>query len=172
MAHERIINMVWMQALWFAAVFGAAADENWPAVLMFFAFLFWQSWPGRRVKGDMQLVLIAVVVGFLIDTLWIKLGWLVFLPEQTVNVAPFWIVMLWAGLALTMNHSLAWLQTNLGLGALLSGVVCPLSYLGAEKIGAVRIIAESDIWWQVMGVTWAGVVPLLLWLAMKLKPAF
>ncbi|MDO8937686.1 MAG: DUF2878 domain-containing protein [Methylicorpusculum sp.] len=171
MVNERILNMVWMQALWFAAVIGAAAGYNWPAGLVLLAFIVWQTRPVRHAKGDVQLVLVAVVMGFLFDTLWVKLDWLVFQAAATPRLAPFWIVMLWAGLALTINHSLAWLQSNWGLGALMSGVACPLSYLGAEKLGAVQIIPDSNLWWLIMGATWAAVVPFLLWLSSKLKSA-
>lgn len=83
--------------------------------------------------------------------------------------APLWILLLWAGLALTLNHSLAWLQSRLLLASVLSGLSCPLSYLGAARLGAVDIVSESWLWLIVLSLSWAVIIPLLLWLANHLK---
>lgn len=58
-----------------------------------------------------------------------------------------------AVMALTLNHSLAWLQSRLLLAALLGGVTSPLSYLAAAKLGAVQIVAESWQWFVGLGVS-------------------
>jgi drug/metabolite transporter (DMT)-like permease len=80
-----------------------------------------------------------------------------------------WILLLWAGLALTLNHSLAWLQSRLMLAAVLGGVSSPLSYLAAERLGAVDIVTESGVWFIGLGLSWAVALPLLLWLASHFK---
>ncbi len=86
-------------------------------------------------------------------------------PWPAADIAPLWILLLWAGLALTLNHSLAWLQSRLWLAALLSGLASPFSYLAAAKLGGVQIITESWLWLIGLGVSWAIALPALLWLA-------
>jgi len=164
------LNLLWMQALWFGAVIGAAQEQLWLAPVLLMGFAFWEFRPVRRVYGDFQLMLVAVLIGLILDTTWIKLGWLEFAAGWASSErAPLWILLLWAGLALTLNHSLAWLQSRLLLAALLSGVSSPLSYLAAERLGAVDIVTESAVWFVGLGVSWALTLPLLLWLACHLK---
>ena len=133
-------------------------------------FAFWEFRPVRRVYGDFQLMLVAVLIGLILDTTWVKLGWLEFAASWAFSErAPLWILLLWAGLALTLNHSLAWLQSRLLLAAFLAGVSSPLSYLAASRLGAVDIVAESWLWFVGLGLSWALALPLLLWLASHLK---
>ena len=162
--------MLWMQALWFGAVIGATHSQLWLAPLLLTGFAFWEFQPVRRVYGDFQLMLVAVLIGLILDTSWVKLGWLEFAAGETFpHRAPLWILLLWAGLALTLNHSLAWLQSRLVLAALLGGVSSPLSYLGASRLGAVNIVTESSGWFLGLGLSWAVALPLLLWLASHFK---
>jgi hypothetical protein len=159
-----------MQALWFGAVIGAAKQQLWLAPLLLMGFAFWESRPGRRIYGDFQLMLVAVLIGLILDSTWVRLGWLEFAAGWALSErAPLWILLLWAGLALTLNHSLAWLQSRLLLAALLGGVSSPLSYLAAARLGAVTIDSESGAWFVGLGLSWAVALPLLLWLASHFK---
>jgi len=131
--------MLWMQALWFGAVIGAAQELLWLAPVLLMGFAFWEFRPVRRVYGDFQLMLVAVLIGLILDTTWVKLGWIEFAAGWALSErAPLWILLLWAGLALTLNHSLAWLQSRLLLAAVLGGVSSPLSYLAAARLGGGR----------------------------------
>ena len=164
------LNMLWMQALWFGAVIGAAKQQLWLAPLLLMGFAFWELRPGRRIYGDFQLMLVAVLIGLILDSTWVRLGWLEFTAGRTLSGrAPLWILLLWAGLALTLNHSLAWLQSRLVLAAVLGGISSPLSYLAAARLGAVTIVTESWVWFVGLGLSWALTLPILLWLASHLK---
>jgi hypothetical protein len=115
-------------------------------------------------------MLVAVLIGLILDTTWVRLGWLKFAAGWALSErAPLWILLLWAGLALTLNHSLAWLQSRLLLAAVLAGISSPLSYLAAERLGAVTIVSESGLWFVGLCLSWALALPLLLWLANHLK---
>jgi hypothetical protein len=170
MTRNNWLNMLWMQALWFGAVMGAAKQQLWLAPVLLMGFAFWELRPSRRIYGDFQLMLVAVLIGLILDTTWVRLGWLEFAASWAFSErAPLWILLLWAGLALTLNHSLAWLQSRLVLAALLGGVSSPLSYLAAARLGAVTIVTESGVWLVGLGLSWAVALPLLLWLASHLK---
>jgi hypothetical protein len=95
------INMLWMQGLWFGAVIGAAQGLLWLAPVLLMGFAFWEFRPVRRVYGDFQLMLVAVLIGLILDTTWVRLGWLEFAAGWALSGrAPLWILLLWAGLAL------------------------------------------------------------------------
>lgn len=170
MQRKNLINLLWLQVLWFAAVTGAAAGLIWPALLILSAFMVWQLHPANREKGDFALLLVALLLGFILDSSWISLDWIQFSsPNSLAYLAPLWILLLWMGLALTLNHSLAWLQQRLGLAALCSAIGSPLSYISAEHLGALQLIGNFWLWFFCMAFSWAMVVPFLLWLARNLR---
>lgn len=73
------------------------------------------------------------------------------------------------GLAFTINHSLAWLQNRLILAGCMASLISPLSYLAAQRLGALTIITDSLNWFFGLALSWAVVLPLLLWLAGYLR---
>jgi hypothetical protein len=165
MKFNNVFNLVWMQLIWFAAVLGAANKILWPVIILLGILIFSVANSKNRIKGDFQLVLVAMLLGLVLDTTWIKFGWLEYADTNGLtHLAPVWIILLWASLALTVNHSLAWLQSKLLLAATISAIASPLSYLAAAKLGAVKIAAENNGWFFGIGASWAVAVPLLLWL--------
>ena len=162
--------MLLMQSLWFSSVLGAARGQLWLASIVLIGFVFWEFRPARRVYGDFQLMLVAVLLGLILDTTWVRLGWLQYTGAWALSErAPLWILFLWTGLALTINHSLAWLQSRLILATLLGALFSPLSYLAAARLEAVTIISEPESLFIALSLSWAIALPLLLWLAKYLK---
>ena len=170
MKRNDFINMAWMQILWFAAIIGAASGLTWPALAILVVFAGWQLQPMRRQVSDIPLLPVAVLLGMMLDSSWIRLGWIEFSnPGPVSGVAPLWILALWAGLTLTLNHSLHWLQNRLLLAGCMAGLVSPLSYLGAQRLGALTIISDSWDWLFGLAFSWALALPFLLWLAGHLR---
>lgn len=170
MKPKQIVNMAWMQALWFAAVMGAAVNLTWPALAVLAGFAIWQLFPANRICSDLAMIPVAVFIGFILDSNWIRLGWIEYSnPGKVPGLAPYWILILWAGLALTLNHSLAWMRSKPLMTGLITTVVSPLSYLGGESLGGLKIINDSWHWVVGLGVSWGIALPLLLWLADHLR---
>ena len=78
----------------------------------------------------MARVFAAASIGFCLDTLWIRVG---VLDYAGASVAPVWIVLLWVGVGLSVNHSLAPFGARPWVGGLLAGLTAPVSYLGGER---------------------------------------
>jgi len=132
---NNILNAVLFQVNWFACVIGGMTDRLWiPALILSLMLVLSARHTSRR--HDMYLLITAAVVGLVLDSVWVQLGILDFGSE---GLAPVWIVMMWMGVALTVNHSLGWLQKYPLLGGLLAGVAAPLCYLGGESLGAVQV---------------------------------
>lgn len=168
----KVVNYLFFNFLWPACIFGAAAQVWWPGALLLAAFMLWHWLSGSSVRGDWLLLLIIVPLGIAVDTLWIRLHLLSFATAwPSAQFAPIWIVILWAGLALALNHSLLWLQKRLWLTAVLFLFASPFSYWCGSKFEAVSWLAHD---WQVIaatGISWAVLMPLLLWLAARLRGA-
>jgi hypothetical protein len=167
---EWLPNAICFQLVWLAAVGGAAQGWWWagPGALLLFAL--WQLPLSRWPRADLQLMLGAAAVGFLIDSLWVRLELMRFsTPLPWNGVAPVWIVALWMGFALTLNHSLASLKRHPWLAAALGLVGGPLAYGVAERAwDAVDLSEPSWVSLLALGIAWAVVTPLLLRLAVRL----
>jgi len=130
-----LCNAVLFQFAWFACVLGGAAGSSlWGAgaVTSLAAFAALRD----RWRSDVAFALLGAVVGLGLDTLWIQTG---VLDYGGAALAPPWIVLLWAGVGLTLNHSLGLFSARPWLGGLLAGLSAPLSYLGGERLGAVAV---------------------------------
>jgi hypothetical protein len=139
MSRANLLNAGLFQVAWFACVLGGAADSSlWGAAALVALLGF--SLAGGMGRFDLTLAGVAAAVGFLLDTAWIRTG---ILDYSGAPFAPLWIVMLWGGVGLTINHSLSMFQARPWLGGLLAGVTAPLSYLAGERFGAVSI---GDPW--------------------------
>ena len=159
-------NAIAYQVVWFVAVIGAGHGLAWPGVLAALVFvaatLVGSPW---RVK-DVQLVLVSLLCGCVIDTALATLGWARYgaaMPPPGQTVAPLWILALWAAFSTTLTRSMGWLRPRLWLGTLLGALGGPLAYLGAAR-GWQAVEFEAPAWrgLLVLGVGWAVALTLLL----------
>lgn len=143
-----VVNGVLFQVAWFACVLGGAGDTLLWGVPVLLAMLG-QSMVGTSAGRDLLFASVAAVIGFLVDTLWIRTG---VLDYNGAAVAPVWIVLLWAAVGLSLNHCLSYFKTRPWLGGALAGGGAPFSYLAGERFGAVTIddplqlLAVAPVW--------------------------
>lgn len=150
------INFIAFQLVWFAAVGGASRGWGWVGPLAFIVFAALHAAWAPRVRGEWRLVVAAIVIGFVVDTLMAASGMAHYAaPTPSPNVAPVWILALWAAFALTLHHSLAWMSRRPLLAALLGAVLGPVSYLGAGRVFQAVTFAEP-MWISlaVLGACW------------------
>ncbi|MEM1436991.1 MAG: DUF2878 domain-containing protein, partial [Pseudomonadota bacterium] len=127
MQRATVTNAVLFQLLWFAAVIGTGIYGLWPLAVLAAGVLLISilKLPGWR--SDLRLASWLVPVGWLLDTLWVQSGIMIFDDRP---FAPLWIALLWFGVALSVNHSLSLLRDYPLAGALGVGLFAPFSYLG------------------------------------------
>jgi hypothetical protein len=159
---KNIINFVLFQMLWVACVLGAANRIIWPAIAILFAMLLIYSVPTLRVKNDFLFILICLLLGFILDSLLAFFNFIDYSFDYGFShIAPLWILFLWVGFALTLNHSMAWLFKNIKTGYLLMALGPPLSYISADRLGAV-IISNMVLTSLLVSVSWMLVFKALL----------
>lgn len=153
-------NLLGYQAVWFAAVLGAARGRTWPApvAVALFALVHF-SLPGRRA-ADARLLLCALSAGVLMDGGLAASGWLAY-AAASPPWPPLWILAIWAAFALTLNHSLVYLQTHPLATALLGAIGGPLAYLGAQRLQAVVFVAPDWRAIAALSLAWALALPAL-----------
>lgn len=162
-------NLVGYQLVWFAAVIGAGRGHAWPGVVAALVFVGGQAAMSHARRSDLRLVACALLLGVLIDTLLAQGGWLTYAARWPhTNLAPAWILALWAAFAMTLNHSLLVVQRRIGLAAVLGACGGPLSYWGAAR-GWHAVAFAPPAWWTLvaLAMAWALALALLAVLAQR-----
>ncbi len=169
-----IANAVAFQLCWMAFVGGAAHGQWWLGFAVLAPFAAWQLRASRQQRADVILLVLAAVLGFVLDSLLAAAGLLRYAsPVPSIHLAPLWIVGLWMGFALTINHSMAFLHNRVLLASVLGAVAGPLAYWIAARIWSALTIADPT--WPALlalAVAWAVMTPLLAQIAVRLtRPA-
>jgi hypothetical protein len=158
-----IANVVGFQAVWFASVIGAANGLPWagPLVASIYAAAHLTWTPDRR--GDLRMLAIALPMGVVADSLLAATGVLQFAsPWPWTFAAPVWILAMWAGFALTLNHSMAFLRGRWLTAFLFGAVGGPLAYWGASRgFDAVDFGLGLPVAMMALAVAWGVAMPAL-----------
>ena len=120
------------QCGWFACVLGG--DSLWLLVglaVLGIHLLWISSW-----ARDGRLILSVTALGTLLDTLLRTLG--VFQFTEPGPLIPVWLILLWALLATTLRHCLAWSARPWWRAAVLGAVGGPLSYYAGSQLAGVQ----------------------------------
>ena len=159
-----VVNFIAFQIGWFAAVLGASHGMPWLGVVIIPLVLILNLALSADWRQELIVALTAAVMGFAVDTGLVAAG--VFTPAPFLVPRPFsplWMVMLWVNQATTLNSCLAWLRGRYLAGALFGAVGGPLAYLSGAKLGAATLPSTNGLF--ILGITWAGAFPALLWAA-------
>lgn len=163
------INLIGYQLVWFAAVIGAEHGMAWPGVVGMLVFASSQIATSGQSKANLALMVIALVLGFVMDGGMIRAGFATYAAAWPSSMlAPAWILALWASFSLTFTQSLAYLQKRLWVALLFGGIGGPLAYLSASRgWHVVNFVAPSWHGLTWLSVSWAIATPLLAWLAKR-----
>ena len=143
-SYAKVANALIFKAHWLACVLGGA---YWglARIVSLIAFSFAVDF----LRRDLPWAVALGAIGAGLDTLWIALGIL----DYGAGFAPAWIIMLWVGLALTLNHAMYVFTSAPLIGGLLSGCAAPLTYMSGQALGAV--VVPSPMQLLVIALTWA-----------------
>lgn len=157
-----LVNAVLFQLVWLGCVVGGGVyGLLWPGVLALVVLVASVSGHACR-RQDVLVAMLALPIGLALDTLWIRMG---ILDYGGTSVAPPWILLMWIGVALTINHSLTLLRDRPLLGAVVVALFGPLSYVGGDRIGAVVVPQLQSLW--MVSVAWGLVFGLLFVVARR-----
>lgn len=160
-------NAVLFQGLWFAAVLGAGQGVQWPALVLWLALLWLAVASGTSWRVEGRMALAGLAAGGLAESVWLSLGLIEYRLSWLPGWPPAWIMMLWMGFAMSLNHSLAWLQGRWRLAALCGAFGSVMSVLAGVRLGAAS--APAGLWPLALcyGLVWALLVPALAWWAAR-----
>lgn len=161
---ERIANAVLFQLGWLACVLGGNSLWLLLAVAALVIHLRWiSSW-----AAEGRLILCVVIVGTAVDSVLRYLD--VFRFADASPLIPLWLMLLWALLATTLRHCLAWSARPWWLASALGAVGGALSYYAGGRLAGVQFPYGDIPTLIVIGLLWAGLFPLLHLMARRLAP--
>lgn len=165
-----IANLVLFKVVWALSLAGVVLGYAWLGTIGLMMFLSWHAATADTPRADFAVAGVAVIIGLLLDTLYIQSGLIVYRGELLWSgAAPLWILALWANFGLTLNGCLGWLREKRFIAAGLAFICGPLSYYGGIKLGTATITGDAYVLYGLIGLAWAVVVPLLLWLARRFE---
>ncbi|WDU61577.1 DUF2878 domain-containing protein [Pseudomonas poae] len=159
---KTLANAVLFQCGWFACVLGG--DSRWLLVglAVLAVHLLWIS--GGSKEG--QVILAVTLLGTVVDTLLRTFG--VFHFTMPGPVIPVWLILLWALLATTLRHCLAWSAEPWWRASLLGALGGPLSYYAGSQLAGVSFGYGTTPTLIGLALLWALLFPLLHWVAAQL----
>jgi len=163
---EKLLNAVVFQTVWFVCVL---AGDVW-ALISVSVFL-WIHWRLTTTTRAEWLLIVGVVsIGIIIDSVHIALGVLTVIDQTSsseISLIPIWLMCIWLAFALTLCHSLSWLQQRLGLAVLLGAVSVPLSYWAGIRLGAMELGPRGNLGFVIMAGVWSILLPVFCFFAAK-----
>ncbi len=167
---NNIINIIAFQAVWLASVVGAANGIAWLGAVLLIPFAIWQLRVSKDPAYDRRAIVLLCLAGVLVDSAYPLAGALGYAsPWPSARLAPAWLVLMWVNLALTLNHSLAWLRGRYLLAAIFGGAGGGLSYFAGYRLGAVEVYWSTGTVFVLIGVVWAVALPILYGLLDRLS---
>ena len=85
-----------------------------------------------------------------------------------VGLPPPFMTVLWLLFATTFRYGMRWLSGRYLLSALFGLLGSPMSFLAGERLGAIEFPPPVLLHYAVVGLVWAGAVPLLVWISDRL----
>ena len=156
------INIILFQIGWFACVLTAASNQPLLGAIISMFILVSHVLMSKQYKQEISIIVIAMLIGLLWDSLIVSAGWITYTSGMLSDfMAPYWIVLMWALFATTLNYSLSWMKSKLLLSAVFGAVAGPLAYYAGMKLGAVEFVNEVNAL-IALSIGWAIFTPLLL----------
>ena len=157
-----VANALGYQAVWFACIYGAREALAWPGPIVFCVFAALVLSVGGKRSADLRALMIAVPIGFMLDSAFALSGWVTYWQPGPMVGAPIWIGAIWAAFALTLNHSLRFLAGRPWTTAIFGAIGGPCAYAAASELGAISFAVPDVIVLSALSLAWAIVLPVLV----------
>ena len=162
------LNAFGFQTAWWACIAGVGHGLEIPALVYGLVLASLHVAFATKPWQEVQLAAIALALGIAIDTLLQATSVIQFYGWSLAFLSPFWLWLLWVLFAMTLNTSLALLQTKpLWLSALLGLVFGPLTYYAGAQLGAASF-ESSLIHIGALALSWMVALPFLVYMAQQL----
>lgn len=150
-----IANALAYQAVWFSAILwgNSGAVAGCLIILILLA-------TSENRENDLKMIGFLMFLGLLVDGTLQQVGFFSF--RSPGFPIPFWLLIIWLGLAMTIHHSLAWFKNRLLLAALFGGVGGPAAYWGGTRMGAASFNWSLPASLLLLAFVWSLIFPTIM----------
>ena len=165
-----ILNFGVFHIGWLACVIGAASNMSLLGSSIAILLIALHLYRVTDFRAELYLVLAAAAIGFSWETLLLSQHWLAYAGTAALgsSLAPYWLVVMWALFATTINVSMAWMKGRWLLAVVMGAVFGPMAFIAGEKLGAVEFI-DNQRALIALSLGWAILMPLILWVAERIN---
>jgi hypothetical protein len=164
---KSIAAFIAFQLVWLACAYSDVTGWIWLGPACALLYLSWISFDAISV---FTLAGALAAAGLVLDTVLAQLGFVQYLDTAwPAGIAPLWLIALWAAFAGPLMTTFDWLVGRPLLAAALGGIGGPFAYVAGESIGALVILESKTAALAAIGLEWALVTPLGVWLGAKLN---
>ena len=160
LSHTNVaINYFGFSIVWFCCIYSGAQGEIALALIPTLIFLYLHFMiVADHLKEEIQLIFIAIIMGVIVDSSFSFFEVVSYKPSITSipypeDLAPIWILCMWAGFAAQINHVMKRLRGKYLLIGFY-GLLAPLAYMGGEAIDAATI-SDGNINYAIISISWA-----------------
>lgn len=156
-----IINALAYQAVWLAVMISVHQGYFWYGFFASLVFAGLTLCFGGKAKQDGRIVMIGLILGVSVDTLFAVGGWIQYaMPWPAISIAPLWIIALWLSFSFTLNHSMSFLRRNYVVATLFGLIGGPLAYWCADRLfNVIEYGTDISLVMIGLGLCWSIVIP-------------
>ena len=164
-----IANIGLFKIGWLACVYGAASGLAVEGCLLALLIVAFSVRRASNVQSELLTVILIALVGLLWETLVASQQLMIYAGQSDpqpsgIVLAPYWLVVMWALFATTINQSMGWLKERLIVAAGLGAIFGPLAFVAGEKLGAVVFLNEPAAM-TMLAIGWAILMPAVCMIA-------
>jgi hypothetical protein len=164
-----LINFSIFHLGWLACVVGVANNLAAEGSIVAVGLIAVHLYRAELRRNELVLIVVAVLIGLIWESALLSLGWLSYAGQSPLSyLAPYWLLMIWALFATTINGSLAWMKGRLVLSMFMGAVFGPMAFVAGEKLGAI-VFTDRPIGLLALALGWAVLMPLLIWIADRIN---
>lgn len=155
-----IVNALAYQVIWFSAILwgNTGAALGCGIILALLASSEYKS-------DDLKMIGLLMFLGLLVDGTLQQVGFFTF--KSPGLPIPFWLLVIWLGLAMTIHHSLAWLKDKLLLAALFGSLGGPAAYWAGTRMGAASFNWPLTTSLLILAIIWSLMFPMIMLFSRK-----
>ncbi|WP_163340491.1 DUF2878 domain-containing protein [Desulfopila sp. IMCC35008] len=158
-----VINALVYQAVWFLAILWGNTGALFGCILILILLA-----TSEQKIADIRMIGFLIFLGLLVDGTLQQVGFFSF--SNPGLPIPFWLLVIWVGLAMTIHHSLSWLKHNLPLAAIFGGLGGPAAYWAGTRLGAASFNWSLSVSLCILAVIWALLFPIIVFYGRKVHP--
>ncbi|WP_238376292.1 DUF2878 domain-containing protein [Marinagarivorans algicola] len=161
-----VANFLSFQAIWLIAVLagnGSALALCVPIIFLHFLLMDRALKKHFNWKNEFLLIIACLVIGGGVESF--KLLLPIWDSALVGHLPPLWLMTIWAGFAISLHGSFAFLYKRFALASLMGAIFAPLSYLAGAHLSDTYAFVDASFGVVLIGMVWMVVMPLLVWVA-------